>query len=266
MPPSTGCAHDALAGRTATEALHAELAAVRDLAARATEGVDALRAEVQALRGETAAARTQADLANAVAERAKLDDGRVQALQADVKSALAQVEDLRKRSAAPAPDPRRADASGGDNVGAMFREILGLAARENATKPRPLPRAVETPKTPERAARVGFDDDPQPLAILGLDGRFRELNPGFARLVGYQEDQFTKATWPSPHDRHHYAQQQQQLAELASGELEGVVVQSTYMHGQGLMVPVIGELTVVKNEDGAPSHLLLRAEERERTG
>ena len=48
--------------------------------------------------------------------------------------------------------------------------------------------------------------------------------------------------------------------------MEGVVVQSTYMHGQGLMVPVIGELTVVRSEDGKPSHLLLRAEERERTG
>jgi hypothetical protein len=38
------------------------------------------------------------------------------------------------------------------------------------------------------------------------------------------------------------------------------------MHGQGLMVPVIGEIIAVKGEDGTPSHLLLQAEERERTG
>ena len=61
-----------------------------------------------------------------------------------------------------------------------------------------------------------------------------------------------------------YAQQQEQFAELVSGKLESVPVQSTYMHGQGLMVPVIGEITAVKGEDGMPSHLLLRAEERER--
>jgi len=41
-------------------------------------------------------------------------------------------------------------------------------------------------------------------------------------------------------------------------------VQSTFMHGQGLMVQVNGEITAVKGEDGLPSHLLLRAEERER--
>jgi len=105
-----------------------------------------------------------------------------------------------------------------------------------------------------------------PLAVVGLDGKFKELNPAFARLVGYQEHEFGKATWPSPHDRQHYAQQQEQFAELVSGELERVVVQSTYMHGQGLMVPVIGEISVVTGADGHPSHLLLRAEERERTG
>ena len=36
------------------------------------------------------------------------------------------------------------------------------------------------------------------------------------------------------------------------------------MHGQGLMVPVVGEIIAVTGEDGLPSHLLLRAEERER--
>ena len=114
----------------------------------------------------------------------------------------------------------------------------------------------------KREPRHGFDDVAQPLAILGLDGRFRELNPAFARLVGYQEHAFAKAAWPSPHDRAGYQQQQEQLRQLASGEIESVDVQSTYMHGQGLMVPVVGTLKVVPGEDGLPLHLLLEAEER----
>jgi PAS domain S-box-containing protein len=196
----------------------------------------------------------------------------VQALHADVQVALAAIEDPKRgdhAASAHAGDVRRtADAAGEEHVNAVFKELLGLAARSGGT--RPTARHVETPTpTPapaQREARPGFDDDAQPLAVIGLDGRFRELNPSFARLVGYQEHQFAKATWPSPHDRQHYAQQQQQLAELASGGLERVAVQSTYMHGQGLMVPVIGEITVMKGADGTPSYLLLRAEERERTG
>jgi PAS domain S-box-containing protein len=100
------------------------------------------------------------------------------------------------------------------------------------------------------------------MATLSLDGKFRELNPPFAKLVGYQEHEFGKATWPSPHDRSVYEQQQEQLSQLASGEIESVTVQSTYMHGQGLMVPVVGKLSVMPGEDGLPLHLLLEAEDR----
>jgi PAS domain S-box-containing protein len=102
------------------------------------------------------------------------------------------------------------------------------------------------------------------MAMIGTDGRFKELNPSFCRLVGYQEHEFAKAVWPSPHDRQLYAQQQEQFSELISGKLDSVPVQSTFMHGQGLMVQVIGEISAVTGEDGLPSHLLLRAEERER--
>jgi hypothetical protein len=37
------------------------------------------------------------------------------------------------------------------------------------------------------------------------------------------------------------------------------------MHGQGLMVPVVGKLSVVAGEDGLPSHLVLEAEDRHHT-
>ena len=100
------------------------------------------------------------------------------------------------------------------------------------------------------------------MAVLGLDGKFKELNPAFASLVGYKEHEFAKAAWPSPHDRRDYKEQLEQLRQLGAGEIESVAVQSTYMHGQGLMVPVVGKLRAVAGEDGLPVHLLLEAEER----
>ncbi len=95
------------------------------------------------------------------------------------------------------------------------------------------------------------------MAVLTLDGKFRELNSAFTKLVGYKEHQFQKAAWPSPHDRRDYKDQTEQLAALGKGELREIPVQSTYMHGQGLMVPVVGTLTLVDGPDGSPSHLVL---------
>ena len=103
------------------------------------------------------------------------------------------------------------------------------------------------------------------MAILALDGKFKELNPAFTKLVGYKEHEFTKAAWPSPHDRRDYKDQLEQLRRMGIGELREVEVQSTYMHGQGLMVPVVGKLTVELGEDGLPLHLVLEAEDRHTT-
>ena len=49
---------------------------------------------------------------------------------------------------------------------------------------------------------------------------------------------------------------------MGVGELGEVEVQSTYIHGQGLMVPVVGKLSLSMGEDGLPQHLLLVAEDQ----
>src|SRR3954468_3266097 len=49
---------------------------------------------------------------------------------------------------------------------------------------------------------------------------------------------------------------------MSAGRLESVKIRSSYMHSQGLMVPVDGELTLVRGDDGEPASLLLTADER----
>ncbi len=262
--------------------LRAELAAVRRIAEEAREGFETIRADIETVRDSAQSVREDAAAARSAAEAG---DRKVEAMQAELTYALKQLEDVKagltsagqaaviarreaeqaKRAAA------QSQAEGGSGVHEVFQQLLA-AARGDAGSSSSAAR-LRRPQTPAqdlrrkseaavRAPRHGFDDASQPLALLGLDGRFRELNPAFARLVGYSEHAFAKAAWPSPHDRAGYQQQQDQLRQLASGEIESVSVMSTYMHGQGLMVPVVGTLKVVPGEDGLPLHLLLEAEER----
>jgi PAS domain S-box-containing protein len=199
-------------------------------------------------------------------------------MSAEVTFALKSIEDLKQGLTSAgqaaviarreAEQAKRAAQTAGegapDHVTQVFQQLLGMASGRSAAR-RPSSPGLPAPKKPDAPAREprhGFDDVSRPLAVLGLDGRFRELNPAFSRLVGYKEHEFAKAAWPSPHDRRDYQDQQEQLRRLAAGEVECVPVQSTYMHGQGLMVPVVGRLTAVPGEDGLPLHLLLEAEER----
>jgi PAS domain S-box-containing protein len=181
--------------------------------------------------------RALAELANAIAEKTRLADSARPEARAETGS------------------------DSGVQAAQVLREMLGLAEKN---PPNVLQKAPARPLPAPRALRPGFDDEAAPMAVIGVDGRFKQLNPSFCRLVGYQEHEFAKAAWPSPHDRQVYVQQQADFADLVSGKLERVAVESTFMHGQGLMIPVVGEISAVKGADGLPSHLLLRAEERER--
>ena len=212
---------------------------MRELAEQAGTGVTELRAELDAMREDTAAVREQAELANAVAESARATRrGRprsrtrsVEALQAEVQFAISTMEEMKagltsagqaalvaRREAEQAKKAAQNAGDGtGEHVSAVFREILGLAAKG---RPRLLHKAEEEAPPEPREPRHGFDDETVPMAVIGTDGKFKELNPSFCRLVGYQEHEFAKAAWPSPHDRQLYAQQQEQFSQLISGGLE----------------------------------------------
>ena len=140
-----------------------------------------------------------------------------------------------------------------ERVTEVFQQILGLAATRNAQTPRARRRRrPRRSRSTSRASRAtASTTPPRRWRSSTLDGKFKELNPAFTKLVGYKEHEFTKAAWPSPHDRRDYKDQLEQLRQMGAGELREIAVQSTYMHGQGLMVPVVGKLTVAHGEDGA---------------
>lgn len=111
-----------------------------------------------------------------------------------------------------------------------------------------------------RPPEPGFDDSPQAMAKLDLQGRFREINPRFSRLVGYTEIQFRRARWPSPHDREHFIAQQRQLSALVSGREQTLTFESRFLHGRGVLFEMRGLIACVTLA-GAPSYLLLVAEQ-----
>ena len=115
---------------------------------------------------------------------------------------------------------------------------------------------------PTRPARPGFDDSPAPMATLTLQGGFMELNPGFRELVGYSEEEFASARWPSNVDRARLEEHRELRERLAAGEVEGDHVELAYMHSAGLVVELSGRMSLVRTPDGVPDHLLLTLDVR----
>ena len=283
----TGAGRQAIEQRLADTA--AELMAARTDAEQARRGLEGLEGEVATLRDYAAAAKAEAEAARQAVAGARLadagDERAVTELRAEVSAALAKITELtagfdeaRQAALAARRDAEQAraaaeqagavNAATGERFTEVWQKMLTVApsaapSRRAGSGVHAVPRgAVSKPRPapPAREPRAGFDDDPRPLAVLDLEGRFRELNPGFTKLVGYAEHEFRKAAWPSVLDRKVFPEQKAELEALAAGELDSAVVDSTFMHGQGLMVLIQGEIQLVRDEAGEPDHLLLIAE------
>ena len=121
----------------------------------------------------------------------------------------------------------------------------------------------DAPSEPTRPPRGRASTTrPVPMATLTLHGNFMELNPGFRELVGYSEEEFASARWPSNVDRARLDEHTQLRERLAAGELEGEHVELAYMHSAGLVVELSGRMSLVRTPDGAPDHLLLTLDVR----
>ena len=211
-----------------TTALEQELAAAK-------AEITTLRATSDKVLEEAAMSRQQAQ---AAMQRAQAGDQRIEQINSELTFAMSQLDELKAglTSAGQAAIIARREAESAkkaavegseknnERVSEVFREIIGMAARGGVgSGGGSVQRRAELGKLraqressireiPTREPRHGFDDAPQPMAVLTLDGKFRELNAAFSKLVGYQEHEFVKAVWPSVHDRAVYKQQTEELA------------------------------------------------------
>ena len=252
----------------------AEVMAARTETESVRRAVDDLRHEMQAIREYAATAKAEGSSALQVASTVQAagaeTDRKVEELRSELSDSRRMLEELRihaedaRRAAQTAKAAAERAATAEKGTSERFTEVWDelikksrdpAANRTNGARP-------DEPKPPAREPREGFDDQDRAMAVIGLDGKFKELNLPFTKLIGYEEHEFTRAAWPSVHDRTIYKQQLAAFAEMVAGERDSLEVQSTFMHGQGLMVPVHGRLELVRDESGAPAHMLLVADDR----
>lgn len=133
---------------------------------------------------------------------------------------------------------------------------------KRAAAPKPPPVGFYStdaqPAAPDRAPLPDFDDVATPLAMLTLEGRFTHLNGAFRELVGYTEEEFRSARWPSPADSEHMESDRELRRALATGAVDEAPVETAFMHREGLLIPLVGRMSLVRDAGGAPGHLLFR--------
>lgn len=119
---------------------------------------------------------------------------------------------------------------------------------------------VSAQREAELLWRQTLTNAPIGMAILDLEGYWREVNDKLCELVGYERHQlltmhFADLTYPDDS-----ADGYSQLAELARGHLDSVKLEKRYRHKDGHPLWMLIRSSVVHGPDGEPAFLISQYE------
>jgi PAS domain S-box-containing protein len=225
--------------------------AVEEAARRLAEAAAAAEREAERARDAAAAAEKAAGVARQAADEA----GASRHGHPEERRVISPYEPHTAAEAPGLPPLAAVSAEENGQRGGPAEAAATPAAPPGADPHRPLFSSRED-ETPKREDRPGFDDVSTPMATIGVNGRFKELNQAFSDLVGYTEPEFQQAIWPPVMDRANLDKHRQQMKDLLEGRVDAAEINTGYVHAQGLLVPIVGKLTLVRDGD-EPDYFLL---------
>lgn len=266
--------------RGALEAARSELAVARSTPAVSPDELQAARAEIDARTCELAEARRELGLER---EQAVTQGSELAVVRNELDATLAAAEELRgeceralQRAAELQGEADRARAAA-DAIRAEFAfeppptAAAGskplrnpFAAPPKPLKSHPLPASQQAP--PKPAPQLPACEPGIAAALIGLDGTFKLLDEAFCSLLGCGEDELRHARWPSIIDRDNLKAHQEIARALRAGEIASAAIETVYMHKRGLLVPVDGTVSMVRDAAGQATHFLFRADVRRTSG
>ncbi len=108
----------------------------------------------------------------------------------------------------------------------------------------------------EQRFRLAFEHAPIGIAIVGLDGLFREVNPALCRLTGYPSDRLRALTFQDITHPDDLDAELSLLAQLLVGELDSYAMEKRYYSASGTLVWVLLTVSLVLADDGEPLYFV----------
>jgi diguanylate cyclase (GGDEF)-like protein/PAS domain S-box-containing protein len=116
-------------------------------------------------------------------------------------------------------------------------------------------REREIGEAQERFRRA-FEDAPIGMAVATLDGRFLEVNQALCAITGYAAAELTGTTFSRITHPEDVDADLAVMRGLIAGELSSSVDEKRYLRPDGSIVWVARSVTLVRDADGRPLHLL----------
>jgi diguanylate cyclase (GGDEF)-like protein/PAS domain S-box-containing protein len=104
--------------------------------------------------------------------------------------------------------------------------------------------------------RLTLQNAPIGLAIVGLDGRFKNVNPALHEMLGYSERELLGMTFQDLTHPDDLAQDIAYIEQMLCGERDRYRMQKRYFHRFGHIVYIQLDVSVLRGVDGQPVHFI----------
>jgi diguanylate cyclase (GGDEF)-like protein/PAS domain S-box-containing protein len=131
--------------------------------------------------------------------------------------------------------------------------IAGLACWRDVSDER---RAVTALRQAEGRFRTAFEHAPIGMAIIGLDGRYHEVNQAFCDITGYSSAELARRTYQDLTHPDDLQAHRAEVRRLVRGEVPALQVEKRYVGPTGLPVWVLVSAAMVCDDDARPLYVL----------
>lgn len=113
----------------------------------------------------------------------------------------------------------------------------------------------------EERFRNAFDTAAIGMAIVGLDGRWLEVNGALCRMLGYTEEELLDKTFVDVTHPDDLDLDLDYVRKLLNGDLEHYQMEKRYFHKTGDVIFVLLSVSLVRNEKGEVIHFISQIED-----
>lgn len=104
--------------------------------------------------------------------------------------------------------------------------------------------------------RLTLENAPIGLAIVGLDGRFKDVNPALHEMLGYSERELLGMTFQDITHPDDLARDIEYVEQLLRGDRDRYRMQKRYFHRYGHTIYIQLDVSILRNSDGKPLHFI----------
>jgi diguanylate cyclase (GGDEF)-like protein/PAS domain S-box-containing protein len=106
-----------------------------------------------------------------------------------------------------------------------------------------------------------FRDAPIGMALVDVAGRLLRVNDAFCRITGYTAEEACARPFRDLSDPHDVDVDAFQLAELLDGRTHRYQIEKRYRHAWGHLVWVLLSVSLVRDDEGRPLHLIAQLQD-----